>query len=190
MRMRPGLNFDFTILELNAMLQELFKHDPEHPKVFRLPQGVVPLCNNSSLSRILAMMPLCDSHGIDSTWQEPADDVVQAFFDGLVEVPIRPDEQKGLTRDTTEDEMKRIATRLEEAAAAAAAGEFGFTVVEADAAKAASLTERTELAGEEEPAGHDAESGEPVGDTSGLPEIGSSSVPPLGSSSQAEPPAP
>src|SRR4051812_21493342 len=151
MRMRPGLNFDFTILELNAMLQELFKHDPEHPKVFRLPQGVVPLCNNSSLSRIRAMMPLCDSHGIDPTWQEPAYDVVQAFFDGLVEVPIRPDEQEGLIRATTDEEVQRIATRLEEAAAAAAAGEFGFTVEEVEAAEAASLAEREGLAGEEEP---------------------------------------
>ena len=35
--------------------------------------------------------------------------------------------------------MQHIATRLEEAAAAAAAGEFGFTVEEAEAAEAASL---------------------------------------------------
>ena len=39
MRLRPGLNFNFTVLELNAMLQELFKYDPQHPKVFRLPGG-------------------------------------------------------------------------------------------------------------------------------------------------------
>src|SRR3954466_9119656 len=148
MRLRPGLNFNFTVLELNAMLQELFKYDPEHPEVFRLPKDVVPLCNNSSLSRIRAMMPLCDSHGIDPTWQEPADDVVQAFFDGLVEVPIRSDEQKGLIRATTDEEVKRIATRLEEATAAAAAVEFGFTVEEAEAAEAASLAEREGLAGE------------------------------------------
>ena len=87
MRLRPGLNFNFTVLEL-------FKHDPQHPEMFRLPRGVVPLCNNSSLDRIHAMMPLCDSHGIVPTWQEPADDVVQEFFDGLVEVPVRSDEQK------------------------------------------------------------------------------------------------
>src|SRR4051812_26373727 len=162
MRLRLGLNSNFTVLELNAMLQELFKHDPEHPEVFRLPQGVVPLCNNSSLSRIRAMMPLCDSHGIDPTWQEPADDVVQAFFDGLVELPIRSDEQKGLIRSTTDEEVKRIATRLEEATAAAAAGEFGFTAEEAEAAEAASLAEREGLGGEEEPAGHDVESSEPA----------------------------
>ena len=110
MRLRPGLNFNFTVLELNAMLQELFKYDPQHPEVFRLPQGVVPLCNNSALSRIRAMMPLCDSHGIDPTWQEPAEDAVQAFFDNLEEVPIRSDEKKGLTRDTTDKEMAYIAT--------------------------------------------------------------------------------
>ncbi|MCH1932967.1 hypothetical protein L9G16_22760, partial [Shewanella sp. A25] len=52
MRLRPGLNFNFTVLELDAMLLELFKHDPEHPGAFRLPRSVVPLCNNSSLDRI------------------------------------------------------------------------------------------------------------------------------------------
>ena len=154
MRLRPGLNFNFTVLELDAMLLELFKRDPQHP--FMLPRGVVPLCNNSSLDRIRAMMPLCDSHGIVPTWQEPADDVVRDFFDGLVEVPVRADEQKSLTRDTTDDEMQRIATRLEEAAAAAAAGVFGFTVEEAEAAEAASLAEREEFISEEELAGPEA----------------------------------
>src|SRR4051812_377180 len=93
MRLRPGLNFNFTVLVLNSMLQELFKYDPQHPEVFRLPRGVVPLCNNS-LDRIRALMPLCDSHGIDPAWIEPADDVVRAFFDGLVEVPINADEPR------------------------------------------------------------------------------------------------
>ena len=103
MRLRPGLNFNFTVLELDAMLLGLLKRDPQHP--FLLPRSVVPLCNNSSLDQIRAMMPLCDSHGIAPTWQEPADDVVRDFFDGLVEVPVRADEQKSLTRDTTDDEM-------------------------------------------------------------------------------------
>ena len=103
MRLRPGLNFNFTILELDAMLLELFKRDPQHP--FTLPRSIVPLCNNSSLDRIRAMMSLCDSHGIAPTWQEPADDVVEAFFDDLVEVPVRTDEQKSLTRDTTDAEL-------------------------------------------------------------------------------------
>ena len=143
------------------MLQELFKYDPQHPEVFRLPKGVVSLCNNSALDRIRAMMPLCDSHGIVPTWQEPAEDVVQEFFDGLVEVPVRSNEKNSLTRDTTDAEMTRIATRLEEAAAAAAAGEFGFTVEEADAAEAASRTEREGLAGEGKLAGRDVESSEP-----------------------------
>ena len=67
MRLRPGLNYNFTVLELNGMLQELFKYDPGHPEWFMLPRGVVSLCNNSSLSSIRAMMPLCDSHGIDPT---------------------------------------------------------------------------------------------------------------------------
>ena len=107
------------------------------------------------------MMSLCDSHGIAPTWQEPADDVVQLFFDDLVEVPVRADEQRSLTRDTTDAELQRIATRAEEAAAAAAAGAFGFTVEEAEAAEAASLAERDEFAGEEDLAGPEAEPSEP-----------------------------
>ena len=38
-RLWLGLNFNFTVLELNAMLLELFKYDPQHPEVFRLPGG-------------------------------------------------------------------------------------------------------------------------------------------------------
>ena len=131
MRLRPGLNFNFTVLELDGTLKELFKHDPNHPEWFRLPQGVIPLCNNSQRDRICAMMPECDSHGISPSWMEPADDVVRQFFDGLTEVAVNADEQRLLTRDTTDDEMRYIATRAEEAAAAAAAGEFGYTLEEA-----------------------------------------------------------
>ena len=65
MRLRPGLNFNFTVLELDAMLLELFKRNPQHP--FILSRDVVPLCNNSSLDRTRAMMPLSDSHGIVPT---------------------------------------------------------------------------------------------------------------------------
>ena len=125
-----------------------------------LPRNVVPLCNNSSLDRIRTMMPLCDSHGIAPTWQEPAGDVVRAFFDSLEEVPIRADDQKSLTRDTTDEELQSIATRAEEVAAAAAAGAFGFTVEEAEAAEAASLAKREEFAGEEDLAGPEAEPSE------------------------------
>src|SRR4051812_22813683 len=177
-------------MELNSMLQELFKHDPQHPEVFWLPRGVVPLCNNSALDRIRAIMPLCDSHGIDPAWIEPADDVVRAFFDNLIEVPVDADWTKGLTRDTTDDELKRIATRMEEAAAAAAAGEFGFTVEEAETAEAASLADREELAGERRSAEHDVGPSGPAEDTSGSLEIGSSSSLSSDSLPQVEPPAP
>src|SRR3954469_11046169 len=188
MRLRPGLNYNFTVLEHDAVLKELFKHDPDHPEWFWLPPGVVPLCNNSSLSRILAMMPLCDSHRIDATWQEPPDGVVRALFDNLVEVPVDPNEKDGLTRDTTPEELAYIASRVEEAAAAAAAGESGYTEAEADAAEAASLADQTEFVGEEEPAEHGG-AGEPAQDTSGLPEVDASSLQLPGSSSQAKPPA-
>ena len=112
---------------------------------------------------------------------------MQQFFDGLVEVPIRSDEKDSLTRDTTDAEMTRIATRLEEAAAAATAGEFGFTVEEAEAAEAASRAEREEPVGEKELARHGVESSEPAEDASGSLEINSSSSSSSGSSPQAEP---
>ena len=108
----------------------------------------------------------------------------------MVEVAVRSDEKDSLTRDTTDAEMTRIATRLEEAAAAAATGEFGFTMEEAEAAEAASRAERGEPAGEKELAGHNVESSEPAKDTSGSLEINSSSSSSSGSSPQAEPPSP
>ena len=115
---------------------------------------------------------------------------MQPFFDDLVEVAIRADEKDGLTRDTTDAKMTLIATRLEEAVAAAAAGEFGFTMEEADAAEAASRAERGEPAGKKELVGCDAEPSEPAKDTSGSLEINSSSSSSSGSLPQAEPPSP
>ena len=166
MRLRPGLNFNFTVLELDAMLRELFTYDPDHPEWFRLPQGIVPLCNNSSLNRIIAMMPLFDSHGLNPTWEVPEEIRVREFFDSLEERPVDKEEQKGLTRATTDAEMARIATRLEEAKAAAEAGEFGFTVEEADTAQAASSAGENEPAEEGELAGQeDAGPSEPVEET-------------------------
>ena len=53
------------------------------------------------------------------------------FFDNLVEKPRNAEENKGLTRATTERDIAYIASRMEEAAAAAAAGDFGYTVEEA-----------------------------------------------------------
>src|SRR4051812_40573296 len=188
MRLRPGLNYNFTVLEHDVMLKELFKHDPDHPEWFWLPPGVVPLCNNSSLSRILAMMPLCDSHGINATWQEPPEEVVRAFFDDLEERPVNPAEKDGLIRATTAAEFAYIASRMEEAAAAAAADEAGFTEAEAEAAEAESLADPMELVGEGEPAGHGGED-EPAQDASGLPEVDVASSQLPGGSSQAEPPA-
>ena len=54
-------------LELKGMVRELFKHDPAHPEWFRSPRGVVPLCNSTARDSLRAMMPACDSHGVDPT---------------------------------------------------------------------------------------------------------------------------
>ena len=98
----------------------------------------------------------------------------------MTEVAVNADEKRLLTRDTTENEMRYIATRAEEAAAAAAASEFGFTLEEAEAAEAASLADRDELVGEVVgEGGPEAESSEPAERASGQPS--SSNLP------QAEP---
>ena len=47
---------------------------------FKLPAGVVPLCNNSRRSEIIAMMPDCNAHGPVPSWKEPMDADVQQFF--------------------------------------------------------------------------------------------------------------
>ena len=39
--------------------------------IFKLPAGVVPLSNNSRRSKIIAMMPLFNAHGLDTNWVEP-----------------------------------------------------------------------------------------------------------------------
>ena len=90
-----------------------------------------------------------------------------------MEVAVNADEKKLLTRDTTDREMERIATRAEEAAAAAAAGEFGVMVEEADAASSMSLAEREWPEDEEELATPDTELSEPAEGTSGPPSPGS-----------------
>jgi hypothetical protein len=192
MRLRPGLNFNFTVLELEAMLQELFKLDPEHPELFRLPREIVPLCNNSSLSRIITMMPLLNAHGLDPTWGEPSEERVRDFFDNLVERPVRKDEQEGLTRATTEAELAYIANRIEEARAAAEAGEHGYTVEEAETTRAASPDAQAHLAAQSEPAapGEVAEASEPAGEASDPGSGISPSEEEPGSPPSAESPAP
>src|SRR3954467_12323739 len=77
---------------------------------------------------------------------------------------------------------------MEEAAAAAAAGEAGFTEAEAEEAEAESLADPMELVGEEETVGHGG-GDEPAQDASGLPEVDVASSQLPGGSSQAEPPA-
>ena len=145
MRLRPGLNFNFTALELKGMVRELFKYDPAHPEWFRPPREVVPLCNSTARDPLRTMMPACDSHGVDRTWIPPKSADIMSFFDNLVEVAKNKDEIKGLTRDTTDQEVAYIASRVEEAAAAAAAVDFGYTPEEAEVADASSQAEEAEI---------------------------------------------
>ena len=90
------------------------------------------------------------------------------FFDNLEERAINEDEKKGLTRNTSDAELAYIASRAEEAKAAAEAGEFGFTVEEAEAVQAANLAAEDELAEEEESA-EEEPAEEPSGSAAGDP---------------------
>ncbi|KAI4997092.1 hypothetical protein ZWY2020_052434 [Hordeum vulgare] len=66
MRLRPGLNNNSMVLQHTSLYHKLFRTDGK----FKLPAGIVPLCNNSVVSSIVAMMPLCSAHGLDNTWDE------------------------------------------------------------------------------------------------------------------------
>jgi hypothetical protein len=97
------------------------------------------LCNNSALSSIIAMMPVCNAHGLDGTWDEPSAERAQEFFDNLSERAIR--EEPVLIRPTTDEEVAYIASRAEEANLAAKAGSFGF--MEAEASEEEAMSEET-----------------------------------------------
>ena len=69
--------------------------------LFKLPTGVVPLCNNSRRSKIIAMMPDCNVHGPDLSWKEPEDAEVQQFFETLHEGFVNADAERLLVQDTS-----------------------------------------------------------------------------------------
>ena len=83
------------------------------------------MCNNSCQSEIIAMMPDCNAHGPDPSWQEPEDAEVQQFFDTLHEGYINADDERLLVQDTTQAELDYIATRAREVQLAEEAGSTG-----------------------------------------------------------------
>lgn len=121
MRLRPGLNSNLTFLQHAALCQRLFGSEA----VGKPPASIVPLCNNSALASIVAMMPAFDAHSLDGTWIEPSAEQAQYFFDNLMERAIHAEEN--LIRPTTKEEVAYIASRAEEAMLAAEAGSAGFT---------------------------------------------------------------
>jgi hypothetical protein len=140
MRLRPGLDHNLTTMQHGSLCQKLFGS----AAVRDLPVGVVPLCNNSRLSSILAMMPVLDAHSVDERWAVPSDDLVHQFFDGLSEKAILQDEK--LVAATTEREMAYIAGRVQEAGLADEAGGSGF-------AEEGSSEEEEEVAGQDDTVG-------------------------------------
>ena len=95
MRLRPGLNYNFTVMQHASLCQKLFQlkvdkaskaeKTDKADNPFRLPVGVVPLSNNSCLTSIIAMMPVFNTHILDPTWDEPEAVLVEGFFDNLSE---------------------------------------------------------------------------------------------------------
>ena len=88
MRLRPGLNNNLTVIPHTALCHKLFRTDAR----YKLPASVIPLCNNSALASIITMMPVCNAHGLDGTWDEPSAERVQEFFDNLSERAIREEQ--------------------------------------------------------------------------------------------------
>jgi hypothetical protein len=119
MRLRPGMDHNLTIMQHGSLMQKLFGSATAAP----LPKDVVPLCNNSRLSRILAMMPALDAHSVDERWAVPSDDLVQQFFNNLSEKAIHDNEN--LVAATTPREMAYIASRAKEAGLADEVGGSG-----------------------------------------------------------------
>ena len=169
MRLRPGLNHNFTVLQHAHLCQRLFQLKVDEvgrvertgkaektgkaaksDSLFELPAEVVPLSNNSCLTAIIAMMPVFNVHGLDSTCAEPKAELVQVFFDKLSERYVHDEPQ--LIRATTEEELVYIAARAEEAALAEEAG--SLSTVEDEADVAAEEKEFAEWTGStEEPSG-------------------------------------
>ena len=93
MRLRPGLDHNFTVMGHAHFCQRLFQLNVNRDgnversgkaaraaakaskvakgPLFKLPVGVVPLSNNSRQSAIIAMMPDFNAHGLDPSWVEP-----------------------------------------------------------------------------------------------------------------------
>ena len=132
MRLRPGLNHNFTVMGHAHFCRRFFQLDMDGDgraertgraakagkavkgPLFGLPAGVVPLSNNSRQSAIVAMTPDFNAHGLDLAWAEPPAEKVQEFFDNFSESYVRDEPE--LIRDTTKEELDYIAAREAEAA--------------------------------------------------------------------------
>nr|XP_040258434.1 nucleolar and coiled-body phosphoprotein 1-like [Aegilops tauschii subsp. strangulata] len=147
-RLRSGLNNNLMVMQHAALCQKLFhlKADKtdKADKPLRLPAGVIPLCNNSAQTTIIAMMPVFKAHGLDQNWAEPDAERVQEFFNNLSERAFWEETQ--LIRPTTDKEVAYIASRVEEVALAEEAGIVGF--VEDKASAEEDFAERGKPAGE------------------------------------------
>jgi hypothetical protein len=136
------------------------------------------------------MMPHCNAHSVEATWDVPPEVSVRQFFDTTVEKPIR--EEKWLIRDTTEQELEFIARRVVEDRLAREAGEYGHTLAEHDEAQEETLAGQGMLAGEDELAapGEGVGPSGPADESGNSEDEGSSFEENIESPPQAESPAP
>ena len=125
MRLHPGLNNNLKILQRTTLCHQLLRLDDK----YKLPAGIIPLCNNSAQSSVIAMMPSCNAHGLDKTWAEPPAARVQEWFDTSSEKTIRKEPE--VICPTTNKEVAYIASRVEKAQLAAEHGDFGFMMADA-----------------------------------------------------------
>lgn len=101
----PQARFDLTFLQLVSLSHQLFCPDSK----FILSPSVVSICNNSRKDPIVAMIPACNTHGVDPTWRSPENEDVQAWFENLTEARIIDKGQ--MMHAPTEAELKFMVQR-------------------------------------------------------------------------------
>lgn len=108
MRLRPGLNDNLTVMEHYWLICQLFNKGCS----FRLPEKVIPLCNNTAKASNLAMMPDCDAKTVLSTWKVPSKKEVENWLAGLKEEAIRVEDD--MVHPTKDDEQQYLVARAKE----------------------------------------------------------------------------
>jgi hypothetical protein len=92
--------------------------------------GVVPLHINFAKDSIVAMMPHCNTHGVEANWPLPTLEIELEWASNLMEKASR--KETDLTWATRDEELAYIASRVEEIVRINATGGSGTAAVEDD----------------------------------------------------------